>query len=345
MKPDAVRSVARAHHGGRDDPTTLDFSANTNPEVPSGTRDAYEAAFDATRRYPADDYPTFRAAAADYVGCSPESVVPTPGGLAGLRLALATRVRADDRVLVPAPGFAEYAREARLQGGTVETAAPGTITSSDPAPYRTVVVCAPNNPTAHDYTAGELRAFAARCRAADTELLVDEAFRGFTDRPSLAGEDGVVVARSLTKLFGTPGIRAGFLVATGQRRETLATARRAWTLSAPAAAVGAHCMRAEAFVQRTRERVRSERERLRTELAAFGTVDGPLDDATQADGVPFLLFSPAVNVDRLLETLTDRGIALRDARTFDGLDRHVRIAVRTPEDHDRLLPEVRDVCE
>jgi histidinol-phosphate aminotransferase/threonine-phosphate decarboxylase len=36
------------------------------------------------------------------------------------------------------------------------------------------------------------------------------------------------------------------------------------------------------------------------------------------------------------------GIALRDARTFRGLDDHVRVAVRTPGENDRLL-EALDV--
>lgn len=335
MNPEAVRAAERVPHGGSDDPDVLDFSANTNPETPPGVESVYREALAAATRYPPDDYPEYRGAAAEYVDCTPTRVVPTPGGLAGLRLAIATRVRPGDRVAVPAPSFGEYAREVRLQGGEPVVRPAESILETDPAAFRSVVVCHPNNPTGRAYPTDALRAFAARCREADCELLVDEAFLGFTDRPSLAGTAGVVVARSLTKLFGLPGIRAGFLVAAGERLEELRTARSAWNLSAPAAAVGRHAMRADGFVSETRERVARERARLRDALAQFGTV--------HPSTAPFLLVEPDVDVDRLLGAVADRGIALRDARTFRGLDDHVRIAVRTEADHDRLLEVLEDV--
>jgi len=75
----------------------------------------------------------------------------------------------------------------RLQGGEPAFVAADAVLDADPADHALAVVCAPNNPTGTDYERAELEGFAARCRAADTLLLVDEAFRGFTDRPSLAG--------------------------------------------------------------------------------------------------------------------------------------------------------------
>ncbi|CQH59175.1 L-threonine-O-3-phosphate decarboxylase [Halobacterium hubeiense] len=335
MDPDAVRDAGRVPHGGSDDPDVLDFSANVNPRTPPGVREVYEAALDDAGRYPNDDYPDFRDAAAGYVDCAPERVVPTPGGLAGIRLAVETRVEPGDSVLVPYPSFGEYAREVELQGADPAFVPHDELLDADPNGHAMAVVCNPNNPTGTLYGADDLRAFAARCREADTELLVDEAFLGFTDEESLAGTPGVVVARSLTKLFGLPGLRAGFLVATGDRLDNLRTARRAWNLGTPAAAVGAHAMRRAEFVAETRERVASERERLRAALA---------DDFDVFDSAaPFLLLDVGDrDVAALCEATEARGVAIRDATTFRGLDSHVRIAVRTPEENDRLL-EALDV--
>jgi histidinol-phosphate/aromatic aminotransferase/cobyric acid decarboxylase-like protein len=45
----------------------------------------------------------------------------------------------------------------------------------------------------------------------------------------------------------------------------------------------------------------------------------------------------------VVEFVRERGVALRDATTFRGLDSHVRVAVRLPEENDRLLEVLADV--
>jgi len=330
MHPEGVSTAERVPHGGTENRDLLEFSANTNPETPPGTREVYEAAFDRAVRYPDDGYEAFRTAAASAVGVEPAQIIPTPGGLAAIRLAIGTTVEAGDEVLVATPSFSEYAREVRMQGGSVRFRDAGAMLDADPDGAALVIVCNPNNPTGEAYDHDDLRAFAERCRAAGTTLLVDEAFLGFTDRPSMAGIEGVIVARALTKLYGLPGIRAGYAVAAGDDLGRLATARRAWSLSTPAAAVGAHCLDSEEFVARTRERVASERERLRAALSEHFDVH-PSD-------APFLLLDIGErDVEELVESARANGVAIRDATTFRGLDSHVRVAVRTPEENDRLL--------
>jgi histidinol-phosphate/aromatic aminotransferase/cobyric acid decarboxylase-like protein len=336
MDREAVRAVGREPHGGADDPGLLDFSANTNPQVPEGARAVHAESFDDARRYPAEPPREYVAAAADYVDCAPARVVPTPGGLAAIRLAVEVTIDPGDSALLPAPSFGEYAREVRLQGATPEFVAHDAVLDADPSGHALAVVCNPNNPTGDAYDDGALRAFAGRCRAAGCTLLVDEAFLGFTDRPSLAGVEGVVVARALTKLFGLPGVRAGFAVATGDRRDALAAARRTWNLGATDLAVGRHCMRAEGFVAATRGRVESERARMRAALAErFGV---------HPSEAPFLLLDVGDReVGDVVAATRERGVAVRDATTFRGLDSHVRVAVRLPAENDRLLEALADV--
>jgi len=325
----------RVPHGSSDDPSLLDFSANTNPRVPPGARDVFEAAFDAARTYPNDGYPDFRAAAAEFVGCGPDEVVPTAGGLEAIRLAIETTVHTGTSALLPAPSFGEYAREVRLQGGEPTFVAHDAILDADPAGHAVAVVCNPNNPTGQCYDAHRLRDFADRCREAGTALLVDEAFLGFTEQPSLSGREGVLVARSLTKLFGLPGVRMGCVVGTGAALDRLTTARRAWSMSAPAAALATHCYGADEFVAGTRARVERERERMRERLETRFDVS--------PSAAPFLLFETGErSVEELLATARAAGIALRDARTFRRLDSHVRVAVRLPAENERLL-EALDV--
>ncbi|WP_336326859.1 threonine-phosphate decarboxylase CobD [Halovenus sp. HT40] len=333
---EAAQRVGREPHGSSDRSDVLDFSANTNPRVPPGTERVYREAFPEIQSYPAEPPERYCEAAAKYIGCDPDSVVPTPGGLAAIRRTIELAVSPGDSVLVPAPSFGEYAREVRLQGGEPVFLDEDKMLDADPAEHALVIVCNPNNPTGRLYDRDELAGFAADCRAAGTTLLVDEAFLGFTEQPSLAGTDGVVVARALTKLFGMPGIRTGFAIGTGRFSEALRATRRTWNLSAPALAVGTHCLTQSAFVAETRARVDRERERLREALS------GEFDVAPSA--APFLLLDVGDrSVDDVLNTASEHGVILRDARTFRGLDNHVRVAVRLPEENDRLLEVLGDV--
>lgn len=330
MEPQTLDGADRVPHGGTSDPHVLDFSANTNPETPEGIVPVYDAALSASRRYPCDGYDEFRSAAAEYVGCEPRQVIPTAGAMAGIRLAFSLLADHGSSAIVPEPSFGEYDRELRLQGCDVTSVPHDELSAVDPTGHDLVVVCRPNNPTGEAIEIEPLRELAARCRDAEATLFVDEAFIDFTHQPSIAGEPGVVVSRSLTKIFGLPGIRVGFLVATGRIRDRLDTGRIAWGLSTPGAEVGTHCLEQQSFVERTRTRVTDERERVRERLSDRFEVY-PSD-------APFLLFDVGgEDPDAVLDAARKRGIALRDARTFPGLDNHLRTAIRRPPENDRLL--------
>lgn len=336
MDCDAIDTVERVPHGSSDDPDMLDFSANINPRIPTGVEAVYRDALELSGTYPSDDYPEYRAAAGNYVGCTPEKVVPTPGGLAAIRLTIETTVSAGDSALVPFPSFGEYHREVRLQGATPKFVPHDRILETDPADHALVIVCNPNNPTGELYDADELRRYADRCRDAGTPLLVDEAFLGFTGQESMAGRPGVVVARSLTKLFGLPGLRAGFAVTTGPVQKRLETARRPWTVGTPATAVGTYSMGCAEFIAKTRERIQHERSRMREALT--GSFDVHPSEA------PFLLLDVGErDSNEIVRTARKRGVAVRDATTFRGLNSHLRVAVRLPDENDRLLDVLDDV--
>jgi len=328
MDSESIRQVARVPHGSEPQAEGIDFSANVNPETPPGVGGVYQAAFEESRAYPAESTPIYRLAASEYVGVDPGEVIPTPGGLAAIRLALSATVDPGETVLVPAPSFGEYEREVRLQGAEPVFVDHDELLAANPSDHALAIVCNPNNPTGEAYQAEELRAFLEQSHSAETPVLIDEAFLGFTEEPTLAGAEGAIVARSLTKLFGLPGLRAGFAVATGDLRDRLERARMTWNMGVPALNVGAQAMRATEFVKQTRERVARERSQLQSRLEQQYTVQG--SDA------PFLLLEVEGSVTDLLERARKQGIILRDARTFRGLESHVRIAIRRPSENRRL---------
>lgn len=348
MDPDAVEDVSSALGGGDDasrlrrtadgnclqeegtEQGILDFSAIVSAWTPDGVAQVYESALAGAQSYPANDYSAFRATAADYVGCEATQVVPTAGRLAAIRLAVATTVDAG-KVLIPVPSCRTYAREVRLQGGSPTFRPRQKLLETDPAPFQLVVACQPNNPTGEAYDPDALRSFADRCVAAETPLLLDESALPLTELESLAGRSGVIVVRSPSAVAGLPGLRTGFVVATGAQLERLDTARLTWGVGTPGRAVGMYCMERPSFLEAARTRIRRERGRMYDRLEPRFEIHG--SDA------PFLLLGlpESRSVDDLLSTLRESRIAVRDARTFHGLDNHVRVTVRTAADNDRLL--------
>jgi threonine-phosphate decarboxylase len=337
---DAAQGDCQASRFGRSADSTrrqgresqfLDFSTIANTETPDGVGQVYESALAAARSYPPDDYAGFRATAAAHVECEATQIIPTAGRLDGIRLAVATTVSPGDDVLLPTPSCRTYAREVRLQGGNPTFRHYTGVFDTDPNAVELVCACQPTNPTGHVYDPAAVRTYADRCREAETPLLIDESFLGFTDHDSLAGYPGVVVVRSLSELAGLPGIPSGFLVARGPSRERLDTGRLTWGLGVPGRAVGQYCLEQTAFLDATKARVREERARLTDRLAGRF-------DVSPSDALYLLLeLVGEESVPELTATLHESNITVRDARTFRGLDNHIRVTVRSPEENDALL--------
>ncbi|WP_411965471.1 pyridoxal phosphate-dependent aminotransferase [Haloferax sp. YSMS24] len=330
MDPGSVPDVDPVTHGGTADHSLVDFSLGSNPERPSGLASIYESAFSTSQRYSLDDYSEFRVAAADYVACNPEQIIPAAGVVEALRLAIGVTVSPGDSVAIPEPCCGEYAREIRLQGGTpVRIPYDRMFEEIDPSEYAAVVVSHPSNPMGMAYETDALSAFADECRRVGTPLIVDESFLGFTRLPSTAGLDGVITLHSVTNVFGVPSLRAGFAAATGELRERLARARCTWVLSAPAVEAATYCLKQDDFLEDTRDRVHRERERMTDELSSFGYYVYPADSA--------LILFETDDVDTVLHETRKHGFAVRDARNYPSLDSHVRINVRRPHENDGLL--------
>jgi aspartate/methionine/tyrosine aminotransferase len=84
---------------------------------------------------------------------------------------------------------------------------------------RVIMVCNPNNPTGGVLTEGEMEAVIQVAARADAWIIADEIYRGAevdTDEttPTFWGRhDKVVITSGLSKAFGMPGLRVGWVVA------------------------------------------------------------------------------------------------------------------------------------
>jgi aspartate/methionine/tyrosine aminotransferase len=167
------------------------------------------------------------AIAALYPGAEARNVVVTTGTAEANYIAIWRLVEPGDEVVMMLPNYMQIWGVVRAQGAQVlewklrEEAgwAPDLDELARLLTPRTrlVVVCNPNNPTGSVLGAEAMRGIVARAARHGAWLLVDEVYRGAEregeESPTFwGGYDRLLVTSGLSKAYGLPGLRIGWVV-------------------------------------------------------------------------------------------------------------------------------------
>jgi histidinol-phosphate/aromatic aminotransferase/cobyric acid decarboxylase-like protein len=322
----------RLHGDAVAGPGMLDFAVNVWPgERPAALRAALRAALD-DPRYP-DDRVARDAVAARH-GRDAGEALALNGACEGFWL-LAHALRPAVAACVH-PSFTEPEVALRACGAEIVRVARDPYDwSFDPAavPERAeiVVLGNPNNPTgALDPTASILELLRP-----GRVVVVDESFMDFVAEPAptLAGEprDGLVVVRSLTKLWTLAGVRAGYLLAPAELVAMLGAQRQPWSVNALALAALEACASDRETPREVGVEVAAARAELLGELRCLPRVRA-------WPGAANFLLLEVPDGQAVVDALRAAGIAVRPAASFPGLgEDHVRVAVRRPHENRRLI--------
>ena len=346
--------MRKYEHGGdifAEERKILDFSVNINPlGMPEKVCAAAARAVKEETSYPDPFCRKLTAALSGRYGLPEENIV-CGNGASDLILRLCAAVR-PEKVLVPAPGFSEYVRSAALFNAEIFEYAAGPFGGQQEAgaflslkeallEYRPgiVFVCRPNNPDGSLMGLDELRDTAELCKQIGAILAVDECFLEFTEATSalalLDRFSNVAVLNAFTKTYSMAGLRLGFMFAAGTGLlDRIYSFGTPWSVSAPAQAAGAACCEEMAFLSESRRYITAERKRLVSAFESYGLKVFPSE-------ANFLLVKGA---EGLREALADRGIKVRDCRSFTGLsDSYIRVGVRTTEENSALISALEDI--
>lgn len=334
----------------------LDYSSNMNPFGPPevvGT--IFRERWADIVKYPDPAVRELRACIAKRYAVPEESVLVGNG--AAELIDLAVRVLMPGVTALARPSFAEYEEAVHKIGGCTvdiplspenefELTEHALLKAAERADL--LFLGHPNNPT------GKLIPLAMLRRIVDTgqHLILDEAFIDFSpDEDHLsqirqaASSRALFVIRSMTKFFAIPGIRLGFIVAHPDWIERMRALQVAWSVNAFAQWIGAEVLSPanEGYVQMTKDWLQQERPWFVSQLAALGVTVYPSD-------TNFLLLRlpkpEKIDVQTLQRKLGARGVLIRDASLFPGLDRsYARIAIRLREQNERLLKELKSALE
>lgn len=320
------------HHGDVDAaPGLLDFAVNVRgSRPPAWLRTRLVAALDGLGSYPsAARDAAARAAVAARHGRDPAEVLVLSGVAEGFALlpALAPRLAA-----VVYPSFTEpevALRQAGLLVRRVLTDAGHRLLPEQvPCEADLVVLGNPTNPTSVLHPARVVRALARPGRV----LVVDEAFGDAVpdERESLAADQdtpGLLVFRSLTKMWSLPGLRAGYALGAPELLARLASPRPPWPVGTLVLEAVRACSTPAAVAEAAAaaNQITQHREWMVRQLAALPGVT-----VHQPAAAPFLLLR-VPGGRRVRASLADAGIAVRRGDTFPGLTAdHLRVSVRHP---------------
>jgi histidinol-phosphate aminotransferase len=322
----------------------LRLSANESPLGPS------PAVIEAIRReaarahlYPDGGSTALRAALGRRLGIPPEWLVVGNGADELLALVARAAFEPGDEVLVPDPAFEPYGTEALLAGARV-VRSPLVAYQTDlddmlrrvTARTKAVFVCTPHNPASTLVPRPALESFLGHLGADPPLIIVDEAYRDFSDDPEtpdgvalVRAHPTVIALRTFSKIAGLAGLRVGYAIARPEIVTQLNRVRAPFNVNRLAQVAAVAALEDPAHLERTRALVLAERRRLSEALRARGARLPP----SQAN---FLLARVDDRAGILRDALLRGGVLVRDGAGI-GFPGHLRIAVGTVEQNDRLL--------
>jgi histidinol-phosphate aminotransferase len=325
-------------------PELARLSANENPLGPSPRAiQAIQAEAARVHLYPDGGGTALRDALGRLHATAPESVILGNGADELIALTAWAAFEPGDEVVIPHPAFEPYATVVALAGATAVRSPLvdyridlADVARRVTARTKAVILCSPHNPAGTIIGTAEFRRFAATLGTDPPLLVLDEAYRDFSDDPECA--DGIallpecptlLVLRTFSKIAGLAGLRIGYGVARPEVIEMLNRVRAPYNVNRLAQVAALAALEDQEHRERTRRLVREERRFLTAELRRLGLAVVPSE-------ANFLLVNAGDRAAALRAALLKEGILVRDG-TAVGFPGHLRITLGTRATNVRLL--------
>lgn len=274
--------------------------------------------------YPTPEPTALEARLAQKLGVDASCLLVTSGATEAIYLIAQTF--ADCCHQIPQPTFAEYAEAVRMYAhGTCEG-------------QKMTWLCNPNNPT------GDVRQTEYDGAAL---YVIDQSYECYTHQQLLTAQEAtkcgnILLLHSMTKEYGIPGIRLGYVVGAEALISRIRQRRMPWSVSALAIEAGMYVLAHAADYVLPLDTLIAERQRVAQALEATGAI------TTHSSDTHILLCCLASGTaGELKEYLAhEHGILIRDASNFEGLSSaHFRIAVQLPSENDVLISAIKNYLQ
>ena len=347
-----IHEFSKKHKMAIDD--ILDFSANINPLGMSKqvSKKLDEALLQALH-YPDPDYRDLMKAVSDLEGLYEDHIVLGSGGIECIFL-LAEHLKLKN-IKIQGPTFVEYERAFSKYGSMVLydllnhhdflTDMDRFIEDISPD-IDGILLCNPNNPTGILIDKQALLKLLDYAKQENIYLIIDEAFIDFVDKPHetsmvdwINSYDNLVVIKSLTKFYGIPGLRLGYLL-SGDKKLVLdiKSTRMPWAINSMAASLGLASLSDQSYIEETRHYILNERKVFIDELNKFTKLK-----VFPSQGNYIFFYTKCFDLD---EQLKDFGIMIRNCSNYVGLDKgYFRVAIKKNHENQALIHALKEILK
>lgn len=342
-RPGITEEKLRAERGLHD---IHKFSSNESPfPPPPGVLAAMQRALEQSNRYP--DSGALLDKLARHQRVPADMLALGNGSIDVIASLVQAFVPADRNVVLSEYGYCAYPPFVTTQSAALRIAASGPDFGHDvdrlleqvDSNTRMLIVDSPTNLSGSSLTAAQLEHLIAQLPS-NVLLVLDEAYAEFADddAPRDTGQlplshPNVVVTRTFSKAYGLAGLRIGYAIAAAGLIDALSRIRPPFPVSRVALAGATAALDDEAHLARVVETTARGRARLAADLRTLG--------ATVVDSsANFVLADFGPHAAHIYDALLSHGFITRQMSAYR-LPTHLRIAIGTPDEIDRLVDLVR----
>ena len=197
-------------------------------------------------------------------------------------------------------------------------------------------ICNPNNPTG---TTTHLNVVYEIAQNYDLTV-IDQSYEHYTTEPIMSAKaavchDNIIQIHSMTKTYGVPGLRLGYIVANCKLTTQLRQHLRPWNVSALAIEAGKFLLQHDELI------CKPDLDEAKRLFQALSSIDGISVGYSQTNFcLCTIQFHTATELKEYL--IRKYGILIRDASNFKGLTpHHFRVASQTPKENDTLVTAIQ----
>lgn len=333
----------------------LDYSASINPYgPPPGLAEVLGRSYPLLQHYPDIHNGHLLDAIARYHGVSQDQVVVGNGSTE--LIYWLPRVLGISKALMVLPTFSEYQKAFELQGVHLAKlfTSPGngfqpTVEELNEVVEQfspeAILLTHPGSPAGTLLTHEVRRWLIEKGKGSKVFCILDEVFIDFCEEESqkklIDDSDQFVIIRSMTKFYGLPGLRLGYLLTAEPQAARLRHYLPPWSINTFAQVAGPYCLEQREYRENTLEFIARERGRIEEALQA---IDGCQVFPGKANYLLIKLGNHLPPASKLRQDLlATHRVLIRDCHSFEGLDDHyVRFAIRLPEENQMLLDALVD---